>query len=83
MTENNKSIGEITIDYLIHGGTNQEVIDAIRKVHPGAKSNDRTVSWYRTRLKSAGAQIPSAREAPGFDRVLHSSFYKKMQGYHR
>jgi hypothetical protein len=68
MTENNKSIGEITIDYIIHGGTNQEVIDAVRKVHPDAKSNDRTVSWYRTRLKSAGAQLPSAWDAPGFDR---------------
>lgn len=66
--EDNRSIGEITIDSIIRGATNQEAVDAVKKVHPGAKSNDRTVSWYRTRLKSAGAQIPSARDAPGIDK---------------
>lgn len=68
--ENNKSIGEITIDSIIRGATNQEVIDLVKMVHPDAKSNDRTVSWYRTRLKSAGAQIPSARDAPGIDKYF-------------
>lgn len=63
-----KPIGEITIDAIIRGATNEEVIEEVLKVHPEAKTSDSTVAWYRTRLKSAGARIPSAREAPGIDK---------------
>lgn len=62
-----RSIGGAIIDAILHGATNEEAIGKALAFDPDAKTTEKSVSWYRTRLKSAGARVPSAREAPGFD----------------
>jgi hypothetical protein len=63
-----RSIGEIIIDAILRGATNEQAIWEVLKVHPSANTSEKSITWYRNRLKAAGAETPSARQAPGIDK---------------
>lgn len=60
-------IGEIIIDAILRGATNEQAIGEVLRAHSDANTNEKSITWYRNRLKAAGAEIPSARQAPGID----------------
>ena len=58
-------IGETAKRLIRGGGSNQEVLDEVLRLHQGAKTTLKSIRWYRSRMTQDFEDIPSSREAPG------------------
>lgn len=46
------------------GKTNEEVLAAVKAAHPGSNTSPACVSYYRSKMKKTGANLPAAPKAP-------------------
>lgn len=58
-----RSAAEVVVAALKRGKTNAEALAAARRAHPRTTMSLPTVNWYRNRLRSEGAKVPTDREA--------------------
>lgn len=55
-------VGTVAIKALKAGKTNEEALAAVQKAFPDANTSLASVGWYRNKLRSAGEDVPTARE---------------------
>ena len=58
-------IGEVAVRAIRAGMTNAEALSAVMAEFPGAQTTLRNISWYRSKLRSDGEDIPLDSEAEG------------------
>lgn len=46
------------------GKTNEEVLAAVKAAHPGSNTSPACVSYYRSKMKKVGTNLPAAHKAP-------------------
>jgi Arc/MetJ-type ribon-helix-helix transcriptional regulator len=46
-----RGVAEVAEAVILDGGTNDEALEAVFKSHPGAATTQRSISWYRSRLR--------------------------------
>lgn len=56
------SIGSVARRALLNGKTNEEVLEIIGAVFPGAKTTIACIRWYRNQMRRKGYPVPTARE---------------------
>lgn len=56
-------IGEVARQAIRAGMTNAEALSAVTSRFPGARTTLRDISWYRSKLRNDGGDIPSNSEA--------------------
>lgn len=67
-TELKRGVGDVAIEAIKAGKTNEEALDAVRSEFPNANTRITSINWYRGKLRSEGAKgddgkkIPTARE---------------------
>ena len=66
-----KGVGDIAMAAIKSGATNDEALARVFEVHPGAAATLRSISWYRSRMRSedqsimTDAEVKRARERAG------------------
>ena len=58
-----QSVGELAKRELRKGKSNAEVLEIVRKEHPGASTSLGSISWYRSKLRRTDASVPTDRQA--------------------
>lgn len=64
-----KGIGDLAMDQIRAGRTNEEALAAVREAFPNARTSPASIAWYRSKLRKDGEEILSdlavrkAREA--------------------
>lgn len=56
------TIGDVAVEAIRAGKTNQEALDAVKAKFPEAKTTLASVNWYRNKLRADGEDVPSARD---------------------
>lgn len=49
---------------ILAGKTNEEVLAAVKAAHPDSNTSPACVSYYRSKMKKAGTNLPTAPKAP-------------------
>lgn len=57
------TIGDAAEDAIRRGRTNQEALALVRSKFPHGATSIESVAWYRSRLRRAGEDVPTDREA--------------------
>ncbi len=57
-----RGVGTAAIEAIRAGKDNAEVLAAVMKEFPDAKTTLASINWYRNNLRAAGEKIPTARE---------------------
>ena len=60
--EKTPGVGDVAKDLIRGGQTNEEVLAAIKKQFPNAKTSMASINWYRNKLRGDGENVPTARE---------------------
>ncbi len=62
-------VGDIAIEAIRAGKTNDEALEAVKEAHPDKKTTLQSINWYRGKLRAEGAKlkgsskpIPTSRE---------------------
>ena len=58
-----ETIGETARDAIEKEKTNAQTVEIVRKRHPWSKTTLKSVSWYRSRMKSENPKILSEAQA--------------------
>ena len=56
-------VGQLARALIANGLTNKQVVEEILKAKPLAKTTTESVSWYRSKMRSAGEDVPTDRDA--------------------
>lgn len=56
------TVGEIAIEAIRAGKTNEEALAVVKAKFPDAKTKLASINWYRNKLRSEGETVPTARE---------------------
>ncbi len=57
-----RGVGTVAIEAIKAGKTNEDALAACQKAFPDAKTSLASINWYRNKLRSEGAKVPTARE---------------------
>lgn len=60
--EKKVTIGDVAVEAIRAGKTNQEALEAVKAKFPDAKTTLSSINWYRNKLRSDGEKVPSARD---------------------
>mgnify|MGYP006293688495 CR=1 FL=1 len=55
-------IGDTARAAILEGLTNEEVLDLVRRSHPGCRTTPNCISTYRSRLRRMGEDVPTSRQ---------------------
>lgn len=55
-------VGDVAQALILGGKTNEEVLAAVKEQFPDAETSKASINWYRNKLRSDGADVPTARE---------------------
>lgn len=55
-------VGDVAIEALRAGKSNEEVLAIVQKKFPDASVSASSIAWYRNKLRSDGEKVPTARE---------------------
>ena len=61
-TEKKRGIGDAAVEAIKAKMTNDEALKAIKEEFPEAKTSLSSINWYRNKLRTEGANVPTARE---------------------
>jgi hypothetical protein len=61
-TEKKRGIGDVAVEAIRAGKTNEETLKAVMKAFPEAKTSLASINWYRNKLRGDGEKVPTARE---------------------
>jgi len=56
------TVGDVAIEAIRAGKTNEEALAAVKAKFPEAKTSMPSINWYRNKLRSEGEKVPTARE---------------------
>ncbi len=70
-----KTVGSVAMKAIRDGKTTKQVVEIVKAQFPEARISESAVNSYRSRLRSRGEAVPTAREAsgdaiPGFDLLV-------------
>lgn len=55
-------VGDVAIEALRAGKSNEDVLAIVQKKFPDASVSISSIAWYRNKLRSDGEKVPTARE---------------------
>jgi hypothetical protein len=60
--EKKPGVGDLAIELLRAGKSNEDVLAAVSKKFPDSSVSISSISWYRNKLRSDGEKVPTARD---------------------
>lgn len=60
--EKKRGVGDVAIEAIKAGKTNDEALAAVKKEFPDAKTSLASVNWYRNKLRASDKSVPTMRE---------------------
>lgn len=61
-TPKKRGVGDVAIEAIRAGKTNEETLAAVKKEFPESKTTMASVNWYRNKLRQDGEKVPTSRE---------------------
>lgn len=55
-------VGDVAIEAIRAGKSNEEALAIVQKKFPDASVSASSIAWYRNKLRSDGEKVPTARE---------------------
>ena len=55
-------VGEVAMEAIKAGKTNEEALAAVQKAIPGSKTSLASINWYRNNMRKTDKSIPTSRE---------------------
>ena len=60
--EKKRGVGDAAMEAIRAGKNNDEVLAAVKKEFPEAKTSPASINWYRNNMRGKGEKVPTARE---------------------
>ena len=60
--EKKRGVGDVAMEAIKAGKTNEEALEAVKGEFPEAKTSLSSINWYRNKLRAEDKSIPTARD---------------------
>jgi hypothetical protein len=60
--EKKRGVGDVAVEAIKAGKTNEEALTAVRAEFPDAKTSLASINWYRNKLRASDKTVPTARD---------------------